>query len=714
MFCNAKYCFESCLNYILRGFELSNVLAQMLRPKSIAIIGASPDANKLNGRPFYFLRRDGYAGKLYPVNPKYTEIDGIPCYPNVTSLPEAPELAVIIVSQKLVSAVIEELGKIGTPVCIIFSSGYSEIGPEGVMLEQELLKTAEHHGIRICGPNNLGLINAFENITATFSQYADKPPIAGPVGFASQSGAFGTGISALARSRGIGLGYFVNTGNQADITLVDALIEIADDPKITVLSAYIEGIRNGTELIRLAHKAMEVSKPLIITKVGRKAAGARAAASHTGSLAGEDRVFDGVLRQYGVIRARNEEHMLDLVAAFTCCHIPTGKGVALITQSGGAGVLMADRCEELGLEVTEPTAKTRKKLQTIIPPFGSTQNPIDVTGQFVAEPKILIDSIKIALDDPGIDSCIVWLQLMHAYSGLLVNIFKKSNKKLTKPLIICWLGAPVKALQELREAGIYVIGATERSVDVVAGLVQYGQSRARHVKLLPPLADPNFGNGRGQASPAPSIKAAELLNKAGIPLAPAAIATDAQSAQRIAEKIGYPVAIKIESPNILHKTDAGGVCLNLTDATSLVNAVTAILKAAKTYNPKAKIDGLLVQKMMKPATELVLGVRRDAVFGPVVMVGLGGIFIEILEDVAFAAVPINSAQAGLMLDSLQGKALLEGARGKAPVNRTALIKLICNLSQFAANHPEIVELDLNPVFADGENLVAVDWLMMVD
>jgi acetyltransferase len=228
------------------------------------------------------------------------------------------------------------------------------------------------------------------------------------------------------------------------------------------------------------------------------------------------------------------------------------------------------------------------------------------------------------------------------------------------------------------------------------------------------LADPNFGNGRGQPSPTPSIKAAKLLYEAGIPLAPAALATDAQSAQIIAEEIGYPVAIKIESPNILHKTEAGGVCLNLTDATSVANATAEILKAAKTYNPKAKIDGLLVQKMMYPATELVLGVRRDDACGPVIMGGLGGIFIEILEDVAFSAVPISLAQADLMLDGLQGKALLQGARGKTPVNRTALIKLICNLSQFAANHPEIVELDLNPVFADGKSLVAVDWLMMVD
>ncbi|MDB9704044.1 CoA-binding protein, partial [Rhodospirillales bacterium] len=294
---------------------MQNVLSYMLQPKSIAIIGASPDINKLNGRPLHFLLRDGYAGKLFPVNPKYSDIDGLTCYPDVASLPEVPDMAIIAVSQKLATNAVKALGEKGTPVAIIFSSGYSEIGDEGAAYERELLDAAKEHGIHICGPNNLGLINAFENVTATFSQYADQPPIAGPVAFASQSGAFGTGISALARSRGIGLGYFVNTGNQADITLVDVLMEIADDERISVLSAYIEGLRDGRKLIQLAHKAMTVGKPLIITKVGRKAAGARAAASHTGSLAGQDIVFDGVLKQHGVIRARNEEHMLDLVSA---------------------------------------------------------------------------------------------------------------------------------------------------------------------------------------------------------------------------------------------------------------------------------------------------------------------------------------------------------------------------------------------------------------
>ena len=689
-------------------------LSAMIQPKSIAIIGASPDINKLNGRALHFLKRDGYAGNLYPVNPKYSDIDGVKCYPDVESLPESPDLAIIAVSHKLATPVVAALGQKGTKVAIIFSSGYSEVGPEGALREKLLLETARENNIRICGPNNLGLINAFEKVTATFSQYADRPPVAGPVAFASQSGAFGTGISALARSRGVGLGYFVNTGNQVDITLFEALEHIADDDRITVLSAYIEGIRNGEELISLSRKAMEVNKPLIVTKVGRKAAGARAAASHTGSLAGEDRVFDGVLRQHGIIRARNEEHLLDMVSAFTCCPIPKGKGVALITQSGGAGVLMADRAEELGLEVPVPSSEIQARLKEVIPAFGSASNPIDVTGQFLAEPKILSDSIKIALDDPNIHSAVVWLQLMHGYADLLIDVFKDVKANVTKPFVICWLDAPQEALDRLREANIYVSGATERTVDVVAGLVQYGEARGRYEgssQSIPAAAKRlNSGNPRA----VPSMVAARQLTDMKIPLAAADLATNAEEASEIAERFGYPVAVKIETPDILHKTEAGGVRLGLKDGDSVARATQEILASAKAYDADAAITGVMVQSMARPATELVLGVRRDPAFGPVVMVGLGGIFVEILEDVAFAAAPITPTQANLMLDGLQGRKVLDGARGKAPVNREALVDMICNLSRFALAHPELVELDLNPVFADDKSVVAVDWLMMAD
>ncbi len=693
---------------------MSDAIRSMLHPRSIAIVGASPDANKLNGRPFHYLRRDGFEGPLYPINPKYTEIDGIPCYPDVAALPEAPDLAIVAVSSRMAAEVVAALGQKGVAVAVVFSSGYAETGEAGARMEAELLAVARDNGIRLCGPNNLGLINAFDGVTATFSQYAYETPRPGPVAFASQSGAFGTGISALARSRGIGLGYFVNTGNQADITLIEVLDEILDDPKIEVVSAYLEGLRDGDQLVALAEKAMRLGKPLIITKVGRKSAGARAAASHTGSLAGEDRIFDAVLRQHGVIRARNEEHLLDLISAFSCCPIPSGRGIAMVTQSGGAGALMADRAEELGLDVPAPMNETRDRLKLVIPAFGATGNPIDVTGQFLAEPKILSDSVKFILEDRGVDVCVVWLQLMAGYAEVLVDIFRDIKASVEKPFIVCWLEAPEAAVQALRAENICVIGATERAVDAAAGLIEYGTARQRLAGAEPPPPRPSVKASAGPPAAVPSMAAAALLAEAGIKLAEAMLATTAEAASQAAAELGYPVAVKIESPDILHKTEADGVRLGLADADAVVEATTAVLAAARAHSPDARIAGVLVERMLTPATELVLGIRRDAIFGPVVMVGLGGIFIEVLDDVAFSRAPVTPAAAALMLDNLKFAVMLDGVRGRAAVDRAALIDAICKLSAFAILHPELVELDLNPVFAGPDGVIAVDWLMLTD
>ncbi|MDD9877228.1 MAG: acetate--CoA ligase family protein [Magnetovibrio sp.] len=691
---------------------MDETIEALLFPKSIAVIGASPDANKLNGRPFHFLRRDGYAGKLFPVNPKYDEIDGVTCYADVASLPEAPDMAIVAVNAARATETVAALGKKGTPVAVIFSSGFGEMGEEGRRLEAKLAATAAANGIRICGPNNLGLINAFERMPATFSQYADEPPKAGPVAFASQSGAFGTGIAAMARSRGLGIGYFVNTGNQADITLMEALNATLDDDRIKVASAYLEGLTHGDQLIDLADKSIATGKPLVVVKVGRKSAGAKAAASHTGSLAGEDAVFDGVARQHGIIRARNEEHMLDMVAAFANCGVPEGRGVAMITQSGGSGVLMADRAEELGLDVPELAGETRERLKSVIPDFGALGNPVDVTGQFLAEPKILKDSVRIVLEDPAVHVGIVWLQLMHGYSDVLVNVFREIKAAVEKPFIVCWLEAPAAALAALRDEGICVLGGTERAVDAAAGLIAFGDA-SRRIKaggremsarpMLAPSSDP---------APVPAVNARERLAAAGLPVVECALADSPESAVAAAGDLGYPVAVKIESPDIQHKMDVGGVRLGLDGAEAVCAAAAEILENVADRAPDAAVDGLLVQAMALAATEMVLGLRRDPAFGPVIMVGLGGVFVEVLKDVAFARAPVSDGDAEQMLDSLTGAAVLAGARGQSPADRKALVAAITALSRFALDNPDVLELDLNPVFAGPDGVVSVDWLMM--
>ncbi len=690
-------------------------LRPLLDPASIAIIGASADFTKVNGRPLKHLLDKGYAGKIYPVNPKYADIKGVKCYPDVAAIGAPVDLAIVAVPAKLVAATLRELAAHKVRAVIAFSSGFAETGEAGRALEDEARRIARDSGMRLCGPNCLGLINAFERVIATFGQFADGATPAGPVGFVTQSGAFGTAIAALARRRELGLGYFVNTGNESDVTFAQVMREVLADPRITVGAGYIEGLRDGAELVELAEFALEAGKPLVLTKVGRSAAGARAAASHTGSLAGADAVFDGVIRQHAIVRARSEEHMLDIVEGFTYCGLPEGKGLGIVTQSGGAGVLMADRAEELGLTVPVLTETTRRELTATIPGFGAVGNPVDVTGQFVAEPALLRESVKIVMADPNVHIGIVWLQLMDAYVDTLIGIFEEIKAQVTKPFLVCWVAASERALKELRARGIAVMRGAEPAVDAAAALVRYAEARrcwldergARSALQVPGVALP------AAAGSVPSLEAAEILRACGVTLARAHLARDADDAVRHATAIGYPVALKIESPDIAHKTEAGGVALNLADAAAVRAAYSRIVANARAHDPHARLAGVLVQEMVSGGVEMVVGLHQDPVHGTVVMAGIGGIHVEVLKDVVFRAVPVTPLEAGRMLDELKSTRILDGVRGAPAVDRAALAQLISAVSLLGAAAGErLAELDLNPVRARYDGAFAVDWLMI--
>ncbi len=692
-------------------------LLPLLRPASIAILGASADFTKINGRTLHFLQQKGYPGKIFPVNPKYPSIAGLKCYPDAAALPETPDLAVIAVPAAQVLAAVRELAARGTPAAVIFSSGFAEMGEAGRSLESEIAAVARAAGLRLCGPNCLGLINSFERVIATFGQFAEGPTPPGPVGFVTQSGAFGTAIAALARHRALGLGYFINTGNECDVDFVQVMAAVLEDERIRVGAGYLEGVRNGAGLKTLAEQALIQGKPLTLTKVGRTAAGARAAASHTGALAGEDAVFDGVIRGLGISRARNEEHMLDIVEVLAACNLPEGRGIGIVTQSGGAGVLMADRAEETGLQVATLTPQTRAALLKVMPAFGTTVNPVDVTGQFVANPDLLYDSVRIVMDDPGVHVVIVWLQLMEAHVDRLVKIFNKINNISNKPWVICWVAAPPAALQALRAAGIAVLRGAEPAVDALAALVHYAAvrrhwlaetpARAALQRLWPALP--------ATAGAVPSMEGLTLLNQYGVATAAAKLATNADEAVRAAASLGYPVVMKIESPDILHKTEARGVALNLKDEAAVRGAFDTLIANAMQYKADARIAGVLVQAMAQGDVELVIGLKRDPAFGPVVMLGLGGVMIEVFRDVVFRAAPVTEAEALRMLDELKSRAMLDGVRGRPPADRQAIARMISAVSCFGATAgPRLAELDLNPVLAGSHGAVAVDWLMVLD
>ncbi len=695
---------------------MKDALHALLAPRSIAILGSSADFRKVSGRPLKHLLDKGYAGTIYPVNPRYGNIGELRCYPQVGAIEGEVDLAIIVLPASEVLGAVRELGAKGVPAAIIFSSGFSEIGEAGKQLERDIVAVARASGVRLCGPNCLGLINAFDKVLATFSQYADADTPSGPVGFVTQSGAFGTAIAALARRRDLGLGYFVNTGNEADLNFAEIMREVIRDPRIKIGAGYIEGLKNGEDFVALAEAAMEAGKPLVVTKVGRLGAGARAAASHTGSLAGDDVVFDGVARQHGVIRARNEEHMLDIVEVLSHCDLPQGAGIGLLTQSGGAGVLMADRAQELGLSVPVLQPQTQAALQKVIPGFGAVGNPVDVTGQFVADPNLLLESVKLMLADPNVDVGIVWFQLMEAHVDKLVKVLLEVRAQVTKPFVVCWVAAPEAGVKALRENGIAVLRGAEPAVDAVAALVHYAQARrawlARRDERKA-ISVPAIDVPRGQI--VSTMDGSRLLTQLGVPHARSLLAKSAEEAARAAQTLGYPVVLKIESPDILHKTEAGGVILKLADDEAVKRAFTTIMERARSYNANARIEGVIVQAMAGGDTEFVIGLQNDPVFGVVLMAGLGGVLIEVLRDVAFRKVPLCPSEAADMLDDLHGKAVLAGVRGQPPRDRAALTQMICAVSRLgAALGPQLTTLDLNPIMLGEKGATAVDWLLMLD
>lgn len=690
-------------------------LEKLLKPRSIALIGASRNFNKLNGRPLKFLLDKGYDGRILPVNPGYKSIGDLACYPDIESIAERIDLAIIAVSAGKVAQSLREVAAKGVPAAIVFSSGFSETGRDGAAMERELSEIAREGDVVLCGPNTLGLINSFERVMATFSQFANGETPTGPVGFVTQSGAFGTAIAALARQRGLGLGYFVNTGNEAGVGFAEVMHGVLADQRIGLGAGYIEGLRDGVGFIDLATQALLQDKPLVVTKVGRTGAGARAAASHTGSLAGEDAVFDGICAQYDVVRAPDEEYMLDVVEGFVAGARPAGPRVGLITQSGGAGVLMADRAQELGLEVAALSAETTDRLRRIVPKFGAVANPVDITAQFIAEPEIFRDSVKTVLSDPGVDFGIVWFQLMHEFVDTITQVFEDIRRGVRKPVLVCWVAGPTNGIAALREMGFPLFRSAGAALAAARELVTYTSRRNAWLAERKRDADSRTASVElplgGVVS---SLRARDALTRSGVTLVDTELGTSPNEVVHAAQRIGFPVALKIESPQITHKSDVGGVRLGIRDEHEAEQAYHEILQSVSQRCPNAALTGVLVQAMeTDDAVELAIGLKHDSVFGMVVMLGMGGVALEVSPDVVFRRAPVTQMQALAMLEALRGAALLGPVRGRAAIDRWAVAKLVSAVSHFgAANVDAVSELDMNPVRAQVSGAHAVDWLLI--
>ena len=686
-------------------------------PRSVAVIGASSDPKRIGGRPVDFLKRHGFAGPILPINPKSPEVQGLTAYPSISDAPETPDLAVIALPAPLAVKAVEDCAARGVGGAVIFSSGFSEVGEEGAALQARMVDIAREGGMRLVGPNCLGIANVRHNLYATFTPGVETHlPRPGDVSIVSQSGAFGSYCMTLVRMRGLGVNIWATTGNSCDVDFADAVAYCAEDENTRVIMGYLEGATDRDRLIEALELARSKSKPVVMMKVGRSAVGAEAAQSHTASLAGSDAIYDAVFRQYGVYRARSVDEMFDVTYACSgSSSLMNGDRLGLVTVSGGVGVLMADEAEDCGLEVPALPDHAQKKLKEVLP-FAGVRNPVDVTAQLVNQIDLLETNMDVLFGDGDIDGAIIFMSTVGLVSDLNEAIrtgLERSREKFPgRPMLFCSLTVPEDRAAYER-SGFIVFEEATRAVRAMAALRYFAKSfeRMREFDPVPDLP---------KLSPLPGgmvneIQAKALLAEAGIGIVRETLAETPEAAAAASDEMGYPVVVKIASPDILHKSDIGGVALNLRSAEEVRSAGARILELAAEKMPDAGIEGLVVAEQAAPGLEAILGVAQDPVFGSVVMFGLGGVLVEALEDVSFRVAPFGPAEARRMIDEIHGRKLLGAFRGAPERDIDALAEAISRLSAFAAHHGAALEsVDINPLIvgASGGGAVAADGVII--
>ena len=691
---------------------MAHVLDGLFRPSSVAIIGASSDANRIGGRPVRFSKR-AFTGVIYPVNPKGGELQGLRAYPSISDIPGAVDQAIIAVPAKAALQAADECMAKGVKAAVMFSSGFAETGAEGRALQEELTRRCAAGGMKLLGPNSLGMLNVRLGLYSTFSSYFDPLwPRVGPVGIVSQSGAFGTYFLAIAAERGLGFSHFVATGNEADVDVASCVDWLADDPDTGVIMIYLEGCRDGARLRAALARAKQNRKPVIAMKVGVSEQGVAAIASHTGSLAGSDAVFDAVFRENNVHRAQSLDELVDVAYGCAGGVFPKSPRLGVVTLSGGVGIQMADAAVEQGLELPRMPDAAQQKILAMVP-FAGPANPVDTTAQVVNDWTMFTTILGITADEGGVDSVVSFLAHMGTTPGLMDRLkpaFLEVRQRFPDRVFILCARMPPEMADELTAMGFLIFEDPTRAVATVAALSRLAQGYAK-----PPTV--SSGAGRGEKLPAGPVNEAEakrLLGAAGIPFAAELAVTSAGEAVGAAEGIGYPVVMKVLSPDIAHKSEAGGVVLGLRSMGEVASAYEAMMRRVAAREPTARLEGALIARMVMGGSETVIGIKRDAVFGPVVMFGLGGVYVEVLKDVTLRLAPVDRATAKEMIGEIKGFALLAGARGKPPVDLDALADAIVAMSRFGAAHPEVASAEINPFIALPKGGVAVDALIMTD
>ncbi len=698
--------------------NLPTSLTPYFAPRGIAVVGASTDPYKLGYGLARNLVQCNYQGVIHFVNPKGGSLFGRPIYTSVTEVPEPVDLAIILIPAEEVAKVLKECAERGIHAVIVASGGFRETGETGAKLEHELLDIARQKDIRVIGPNCIGLLDTHLPLDATFLPPPGPPP--GDVAFISHSGAICAAVIDWARGQGFGLSRLVSLGNQADVNETDVLAPVADDRFTRVLTLYLEGVSDGRKFVQEARK-ITCRKPIVALKVGRYPAGQRAAASHTGALAGQENAFNAAFRRAGVIRADTSEELFDWARALAWCPLPKGRAIAILTSAGGPGVTAADALEMNGMSLALLASETQAKLAQILPPAASLINPVDMLAS--ASPEQFAACLQVLLSDQGVDGVMVVtppppMHTAGAVAKSMIPVIQNSDK----PVTIALMGERLiqEAVEHFRAARVPEYRFPERAASALAVLAQH----AEYLKNSQENSPANFPVDQeavqkvlnlrtGLPGNLNATETTTILKAYQLPALPMHLATTADEAVIKAQELGYPVVLKIASPDVTHKSDVGGVMLNLVDADAVSNGFTQIISNAQTACPNADIQGVTIQRMLPAGQEVILGAIQDAQFGPMVMFGSGGVEVERLKDVAFSLAPLTMQDAEWMLENTWAGRRLRGFRNLPPADRQAVLKALVLLGQLSADFPQLAEIEINPlrVFADSQGTAALDVRM---
>lgn len=706
----------NAITFVPSGPAPVRSLDHLFSPRSVAIVGATANLDAIGGQPIRHLQAKAFSGRIYPVNPRYEEIAGLRCYPDLASLPETPDLVVVAVAARLVRAVVETATARGVPAIIIFSSGFAESGEDGARVQAELRALADAAGTVLVGPNCQGFMNIADGIHVGFGAPYALEYRPGQLSLTSQSGAFGNSLVMGLDAEGLGLRHYISTGNEAAVTTLDCIAHMLEDPGNAVVAGYVEGMRDAARLREIGARALELGKPLVLWKVGNTPAGAEAAASHTANLAGGSAYYDGAFRQYGIVAAHDIGDMADVARALLTRRRPRGSRVGVVTLSGGAGIAIADRCFELGLTLPPLPDKLQATLKTMLPDFASLANPLDVTAAAIASPETFAASLRAVIESRAYDMLALALA---ALSGPAATRVAQEIAALARsfdiPILVAWNGPPAttrEAYHILAEAGVPLYASPVRCARGLDALWQVASAARRDG--VPVAANPVGTIPAGEAAFLDEFDSKRLLAGHGIPVTQEHRATSRDEAARQAEAIGFPVVLKILSPDLPHKSEVGGVKVGLADRDAVLAAYDDLQSIPDRVSPRPRFDGVLVQEMVRGGTEVILGGVRDPAFGPLVMFGTGGIYAEIFKDVSFRLAPLARRDAEAMVDGTRIAAVLAGARGRPPGDREGLIAAILALSQLMTNpDAAVTDVDVNPLFVLPDRVVVGDALVKV-